>query len=91
MRNREDFKKYAEICFANFGDRVKYWSTINEPYVFGSFGYKMGLPKEIQNDPNGPYIATHHIILAHAAAAEVYHDKYKVLTTNYVHLSGNKR
>ncbi|XP_057530401.1 beta-glucosidase 12-like isoform X2 [Amaranthus tricolor] len=73
----EDFKKYAEICFANFGDRVKYWSTINEPYVFGSFGYKMGLPKEIQNDPNGPYIATHHIILAHAAAAEVYHDKYK--------------
>lgn len=79
MSNRivEDFKKYAEICFANFGDRVKYWSTINEPFVFGSFGYKMGLPEDIKNDPLGPYIATHNIILAHAAAAQVYHDKYQ--------------
>ncbi|CAO2829473.1 unnamed protein product [Amaranthus hypochondriacus] len=73
----EDFQKYADICYANFGDRVKYWSTINEPYVFGSFGYRMGLPKEIQDNPLGPYIATHHIILAHAAAAKVYHDKYQ--------------
>lgn len=73
----EDFTKYAEICYANFGDRVKLWSTINEPFVFGSFGYKMGLPEDVKNDPLGPYIATHNIILAHAAAAQVYHDKYQ--------------
>uniref|UniRef100_A0A803MAT8 Beta-glucosidase n=1 Tax=Chenopodium quinoa TaxID=63459 RepID=A0A803MAT8_CHEQI len=72
----EDFKKYADICFANFGDRVKYWSTINEPYVFGSFGYKMGLPNDGKSDL-GPFVATHNIILAHAAAAQIYHDKYQ--------------
>lgn len=73
----EDFKKFADICFEKFGDRVKIWSTINEPFVFGSFGYKMGLPKDRVDEPLDPYIATHNIILAHAAAAELYHDKYK--------------
>lgn len=78
MCNREDFKKYADICYANFGDRVKYWSTINEPYVVGALGYKNGLPKEFPHNSLDPYIATHNIILAHAAAAKVYHDKYQV-------------
>ncbi|XP_021747831.1 beta-glucosidase 24-like [Chenopodium quinoa] len=72
----EDFKKYADICFANFGDRVKFWSTINEPYVFGSFGYKQGLPNDGKSDL-GPFVATHNIILAHAAAAQIYHENYQ--------------
>lgn len=73
----EHFKEFADLCFEKFGDRVKYWGTINEPYVFGSYGYKMGLPGDLKNDPLGPFIATHHIILAHAAAAKLYKEKYQ--------------
>lgn len=38
----------------------------------------MGLPNALKDDPLGTYIATHHIILAHAAAAKLYKEKYQV-------------
>lgn len=41
-RIREDFKNYADFCFKEFGDRVKHWSTMNEPYIFSRFGYSLG-------------------------------------------------
>ena len=33
----DDFGAYAEICFKHFGDRVHYWSTLNEPSAMGCF------------------------------------------------------
>ncbi|XP_057982295.1 beta-glucosidase 10-like [Malania oleifera] len=46
----DDFKAYADLCFKTFGE-VKYWTTINEPRVFGQYGYKVGMPSNPNANP----------------------------------------
>ncbi|XP_072987480.1 beta-glucosidase 18-like [Typha latifolia] len=86
---QEDFGYYAEVCFKAFGDRVKYWSTFNEPNVLVKRGYLRGnfppnhCSKPFGTCPNGdsdtePYVAAHNVILSHATAAEIYKKKYQV-------------
>ncbi len=33
------YKKYTEICFELFGDKVAYWFTFNEPMIPAEAGY----------------------------------------------------
>ncbi|PKI53304.1 hypothetical protein CRG98_026332 [Punica granatum] len=84
----DDFRDYAEICFRTYGDRVKHWITINEPLIIAQFGYDLGLaaPGRCSVPPNAcpagnsstePYIVTHNALLAHAAAAGLYKDKFQ--------------
>ncbi|KAK2993228.1 hypothetical protein RJ640_002440, partial [Escallonia rubra] len=37
------FRDYAELCFWEFGDRVKHWVTFNEPSSLSIFGYVTGV------------------------------------------------
>ncbi|KAM3749822.1 hypothetical protein ACB098_05G215400 [Castanea mollissima] len=85
----KDFTAYADVCFRNFGDRVLHWITMNEANVFAMAGYESGsTPPEHCSPPFGinctrgnsstePYLATHHILLAHASAARLYKEKYQ--------------
>ncbi|TYI78012.1 hypothetical protein E1A91_D06G181200v1 [Gossypium mustelinum] len=84
---QEDFKYHADICFKYFGDRVKYWTTFNEPNVAVIRGYRSGIyppsrcSSSFGNCSNGdsvkePFIAAHNIILSHAAAVDVYRTKF---------------
>ncbi|XVF87696.1 hypothetical protein PTKIN_Ptkin18bG0141300 [Pterospermum kingtungense] len=86
--SQEDFAYFADICFKNFGDRVKYWVTFNEPNFEVDFGYRTGIfppsrcSRPYGNCTNGdsevePFIAAHNIILSHAAAVHIYRTKYK--------------
>lgn len=70
----KDFKDYADVCFKNFGDRVKSWKTFNEPYYVGSFMWTLFCPSIPQD---GAFIATHNLILAHAHAVDHYRTNYK--------------
>lgn len=93
--NRDDFRHYADFCFKEFGDRVKYWITLNEPNLFSKNGYATGeyapghCSNYIGNCTEGnsgtePYLVTHHLILSHAAAANLYRLKYQVSTSQAV-------
>ncbi|XP_038989653.1 furostanol glycoside 26-O-beta-glucosidase-like isoform X2 [Phoenix dactylifera] len=83
----DDFKDYVQICYYEFGDRVKHWITLNEPWTFSSLGYGLGTHapgrcSKILGCPCGdstvePYIVTHNLILAHAEAARLYKDKFQ--------------
>ncbi|EFJ06311.1 hypothetical protein SELMODRAFT_135673 [Selaginella moellendorffii] len=88
QRRGIDFGVYAEACFKAFGDRVKDWITLNEPHAFAFYGYGVGLlapgrcSPEIGNCTGGdsstePYVVTHHLLLAHAKATEIYTKRYK--------------
>ena len=62
---RDDFKSFVEICFKEFGDRVKHWITLNEPFMYSKSTLY-------------PLLATHNQLLAHAAAVKLYKTNYQV-------------
>ncbi|XP_029127119.1 cyanogenic beta-glucosidase isoform X3 [Cajanus cajan] len=85
----DDFRDYAELCFKEFGDRVKYWITLNEPGSVTTYGYAYGdqapgrcsdwLKLNCTGGDSGtePYLVGHHLLLAHAAAVKVFKTKYQ--------------
>ncbi|KAM3713355.1 hypothetical protein ACJW31_01G248900 [Castanea mollissima] len=73
----DDFKAYANVCFQYFGDRVKHWTTINEPQVWAPYGYTVDTTNPLQNAVTDPFLCAHHIILAHATAVKLYRDTYQ--------------
>ena len=68
------FGAYARICFEHFGDRVKYWSTFNEPGVFCFRKYGSGGWYPYEKDLRSAYLAVHHTILAHYRAVQIYRE-----------------
>ncbi|KAJ0774273.1 putative beta-glucosidase [Helianthus annuus] len=40
---QEEFIYFADACFKSFGDRVKYWITINEPLLLAEMAYELGV------------------------------------------------
>lgn len=36
------FKEYADVLFQRLGDKVKFWITLNEPFVIAYQGYGYG-------------------------------------------------
>jgi beta-glucosidase len=70
------FGEYADICFKHLGDRVKNWITLNEPWCSAVLGHGIGVHAPGRTDDNEPYAAAHHLILAHATAADIYRRDY---------------
>ncbi|XP_026987920.1 lactase/phlorizin hydrolase isoform X1 [Sagmatias obliquidens] len=73
------FKEYADVLFQRLGDKVKFWITLNEPFVIANQGYGYGTaaPGISSRPGTGPYIAGHNLIKAHAEAWHLYNDVYR--------------
>ncbi|GJE93439.1 glycoside hydrolase family 1 protein [Phanerochaete sordida] len=83
----QDYTRYARVCFERFGDRVKHWLTMNEPWCISILGYGRGVfapgrSSDRMRSPEGdsstePWIAGHSVILAHAHAVKAYREEFK--------------
>eukprot|EP00262_Sarcandra_glabra_P013079 TRINITY_DN353_c0_g1_i5.p1 TRINITY_DN353_c0_g1~~TRINITY_DN353_c0_g1_i5.p1 ORF type:complete len:392 (-),score=45.56 TRINITY_DN353_c0_g1_i5:184-1359(-) len=92
----EDFTAYADVCFKEFGDRVRYWSTFNEANIATVLSHDVGLFPPCRcsypfgfncskgNSSTEVYITAHNILLSHSAAAHLYREKYQEKQRGYI-------
>ncbi|MED6143241.1 Beta-glucosidase 12, variant 2 [Stylosanthes scabra] len=97
----DDFRDYAEVCFREFGDRVKHWITLNEPWSVAVHGYEDGMYapgrcsawKNLNctggDSATEPYIVFHYLLLAHAAAVNIYKTKYQAVQKGKIGIAIN--
>ncbi|HEX6497662.1 MAG TPA: GH1 family beta-glucosidase [Micromonosporaceae bacterium] len=64
----ERFAEYAGLVAARLGDRVRYWSTLNEPWCSAYLGYATGEHAPGRRDPIASLRAVHHLLLGHGLA-----------------------
>ncbi|MFN8420874.1 MAG: GH1 family beta-glucosidase [Anaerolineae bacterium] len=82
------FAEYTDVVARRLGDRVKFWSTLNEPWCTAFLGYWLGVHAPGQRDQKLGFRAAHQTLLAHAAAVPILrqhsHDAKVGITLNLV-------
>jgi beta-glucosidase len=63
------FAEYAAIVHDALGDRVRWWTTLNEPWVSAFLGYAAGIHAPGRTEPAAALAASHHLLLGHGLAA----------------------
>ncbi|GAA1013323.1 beta-glucosidase [Acrocarpospora pleiomorpha] len=63
------FGDYAQAVHARLGDRVRTWTTLNEPWVSAFLGYCSGVHAPGRRSEADAFKAAHHLLLAHGLAA----------------------
>lgn len=66
------FAEYAAIVFRRLDDRVRYWTTLNEPWVVADGGYLQGVLAPGHRNVFEAPLASHHLMMAHGAAVQAY-------------------
>ena len=64
------FAHYAEVCFEAFGDKVKLWTTFNEPKWFTVNGYLIGNYPPAEQDLQHTIICGFNVMYANALAIQ---------------------
>ena len=64
------FAHYAEVCFEAFGDKVKLWTTFNEPKWFTVNGYLIGNYPPAEHDLQHTIICGFNVMYANALAIQ---------------------
>ena len=73
----DDFEYYADIIFKNFGDRLEYILTLNEPTAFCGYGYRGNFwPPGANLGEQALFTCNHYVNLAHGRVAKLAKSKY---------------
>ena len=70
----ERFADYAALVVGALGDRVRRWTTLNEPWCSAFLGYGSGVHAPGRTEPAAALAAAHHLNLAHGLAGAVVRD-----------------
>ncbi|RLN74382.1 hypothetical protein BBJ28_00020220 [Nothophytophthora sp. Chile5] len=69
----DHFVQYATLLFHEFGGKVDFWTTFNEPLSFVVYGYNTGLhPPGLHDSPT--LEVAHNVLLAHAQAVKTFRE-----------------
>ncbi|XP_052745821.1 lactase/phlorizin hydrolase-like [Bicyclus anynana] len=75
------YSDYARVIFKLFGERVKHFITINEPYQICNSAYgvsdQSGLAPALDSRGVGEYMCAKNLLLAHAKAYHIYNEEFR--------------
>ncbi|XP_049765070.1 myrosinase 1-like isoform X1 [Schistocerca cancellata] len=85
-----NFVDFARVAFEQFGDRVKYWVTFNEPNTFAT-GYAStgSQAPSINASGIGDYLVSYSVIKAHAEVWHMYDKEFRPQQNGQVGLALN--
>src|SRR5690606_8437112 len=64
------FAEYARIVVEALGDRVRFWTTLNEPWCSAFLGYGSGVHAPGRREALSAVQAGHHLMLGHGLAVQ---------------------
>jgi beta-glucosidase len=64
------FAEYAGLVHGALGDRVRTWTTVNEPWCAAFLGYASGEHAPGRQEPAASLRAAHHLLLGHGLATQ---------------------
>lgn len=70
----EDFTRYCEVLFEEYGDKVPYWVSLNEQNIFTSLGYLQAIHPPKVSDFQRFINANHIANLANASAVKKFRE-----------------
>jgi len=66
----ERFADYADVVAEALGDRVRYWTTLNEPWCSSFLGYASGAHAPGRHEHDAAVAAVHHLLLGHGLGVQ---------------------
>lgn len=82
------FADYARIVYGLYGDRVKYWITVNEPRQICSHGYGSNIKApRVDIKGIGEYMCAKNIMIAQAKAYHVYNQEFRPKYNGYIFIT----